>query len=117
MLRIEVVTSEAGFDALREDWDNLLRKGGQFSPFLSHGWFRCCLTTLSRPLNLSILVVRDEARAIGIAPFQLYDGAVREISARMIGFLTCLDTPFVDFIVEEERREEVLSTIIHYLYS
>ena len=118
MLRLEHITSIVEFETLREEWDAVLRKSGQYSPFLTHGWFRCCLIGNSDHKRLSILVIRDETRrVVGIVPLRYYEGSVREIPARMLGFVSCPDAPFVDVIIERGMEEEVFVTMLRYLYN
>lgn len=66
--------------------------------------------------SLCVLVVRDGADIIGIAPLWRYQDYIRKIPLRKIGFISCPDTPFADFVIEDERRSEVLKVILEYLY-
>src|SRR5690349_20921060 len=108
MLRLEHITSVTDFARLREEWDEILLRSGQYSPFLTHAWFHCCLSGSTEHGELCILLMKEKSgRVVGIVPLRYYEGTVREISARMLGFLSCLDAPFVDVIIEQGWEEEV----------
>ena len=117
MLTIEEITSENQFREVRPVWKNLLEKERIQSPFLSHDWFECCLAGYGRGKGIFTLVVRDGATVVGITPFWRYQETVRGIDVRKIGFITCPDTPYADFIISVRYRKEVLKTILHYLHT
>lgn len=115
MLTVEIIRSEAEFAALKPEWNDLLEQSGQSSPFLSHEWFSCCLEGFSQGRELYIHAVRERGTLLGIAPLWLYDEASRWIPARQIGFITSLDTPFADFILQKERQQEILIRLLDQL--
>lgn len=106
----------AQFQALQPLWSDLLEKSGQSSPFLSHGWFWCCLTAYGRGKDLFVLVLREGSGVVGIAPFWRYSETVRAIPMRSLGYISGPDTPFADFVLREGRREEALDTLLRNLY-
>jgi hypothetical protein len=62
-------------------------------------------------------VLRDGSDIVGIAPFWQYEGVVREVPTKRIEFILSPDSPFVDFLVRPERRDEVLEALVSYLYT
>lgn len=117
MVIIDDISSEAQFKVLQTKWDDLLRRSGQYSPFLTHDWFRCCFAGYADGRDIFILIVRDGSSMIGVVPLWRYQDTIREIPVRRIGFIVNPDTPFVDFIIQEGRQEEVLKALLHYLYA
>ena len=74
-LRLEIVESDDGFDALQPEWDALVDRMATRSPFVRWDWMRTWWDIHSGEFELCIAVARDVGgRAVGIAPFVLgYD--------------------------------------------
>jgi CelD/BcsL family acetyltransferase involved in cellulose biosynthesis len=108
------VTTREAFDALGDAWSGLAAEIGEGSPFLAHEWFQCCVHAYRDP-ELHVLVVRDGARVIGIAPLWRLVRRQRGLALRQIGFISCPDTPMSDFLIAPERTEEVLAEIVRHL--
>jgi CelD/BcsL family acetyltransferase involved in cellulose biosynthesis len=117
MLSVSTLTSDGQFQSCRAEWEDLLTRSGAYSPFLSHDWFRCCLAGYGEGKELYILRVSDGSELVGLAPFWRHRDSVRGLSVNRIAFITSPDTPFVDFILEKERRHEVLGAIRTYLFT
>jgi len=116
MLAIEEITSGTELIALQADWDNLLKRTGERSPFLTHEWFRSCFAAYSHGKDVFTLAVRDGSNLIGIAPLWRQQHVFRKIPIRKIGFVSCPDTQVADFIVEDSRRSEVLMAFLEYMF-
>ena len=116
MLIVGEITSKDQFEGLQVMWNVLLEESETYSPFLTHDWFKCCLAGYSKEKEIFILIVRDESTVIGIAPLWRFQDVIRGIQVRKIGFITSPDTPFVDLIIQKERRQEILKAILYYLY-
>jgi CelD/BcsL family acetyltransferase involved in cellulose biosynthesis len=116
MLAIEEITSGAQLMALQAGWDNLLKQNGEYSPFLTYDWFRCCVVAHSRGKEMFTLAVKDGSNLIGIAPLWRQRDVFRKIPIRKIGFMSCPDTQMADFIVEDGRRSEVLMAFLDYMF-
>lgn len=117
MLHVDEITSQSEFLALEADWRLLLQSTGQPSIFLSHDWFRCCLGAYADEKKLFVLRVRDAGRTVGIAPMWRYRDTVRTLPVRRIGFISAPDTALADFIVQHDRRLEVIGAVLHYLHA
>jgi len=59
---------------------------------------------------------KEHSTILGIAPFWCYQDTIRHIPVTRIGFISCSDTPHVDLIVSDRRREEVLNAVINHLF-
>ena len=116
MLTVEEIISKDSFKDICTLWEGLLKETESHSIFLSHDWFWSCLTGFSKGKEISTLIIRHGKSVIGIAPLWSYQDTVRGIEVRKYEFITSPDTPFVDFIIHKERREEVLEVIIRHLY-
>ena len=84
MLIIEEVISHDQFKEIKGFWNNLLDKSMYYSPFLTHDWFQCCLEGFADGRNLFILVIKDGADMIGIAPLWRYRDTIRGIQVHKI---------------------------------
>jgi CelD/BcsL family acetyltransferase involved in cellulose biosynthesis len=115
MLRVDEIISKTRFQSLHAEWNDLLEKSGQYSPFLAHEWFGCCLAGYGGTKDIFILLVSEGSRVVGIAPLWRYQDSARGISVRKAGFITTPDTPFVDFIIHREHRYEVFRTLVDHL--
>ena len=114
-LIIDELTLKDKFKTIKESWDRLLEKSYNPSLFLSHEWFESCINSYSTKKNLLILLIKDRAELIGIAPFWQYHDVIRKVPVSKLEFITSHDTPFVDFIIKKERQEEVNKAIVHHL--
>jgi CelD/BcsL family acetyltransferase involved in cellulose biosynthesis len=98
MLEIEEIRSPSEFGRIRGEWHDLQNSAGATSVFLSHGWFEVCAASLAADQQLLILLVREEGRLVGGAPFVKQRSHVRRMPIREIRFLENPLTPFVDFL-------------------
>ena len=115
-LTVEEIRDNSHWASLKGPWEQLLQDSEIQDPFLSFEWFDCCLRAFQEKKQLLVLVVKDDATILGVAPFWCFQDTVRQIPVTRIGFISCLDTPFVDFIVSNQRREEVLKAIFTHLF-
>jgi hypothetical protein len=67
--------------------------------------------------ELLVLLVSEGNELLGIAPLWRYVDVSRRIPIKRISFITSPDTPFVDFIAQPDKREQILQTIIKYLHT
>ncbi|WNM63978.1 GNAT family N-acetyltransferase [Candidatus Nitrospira neomarina] len=114
MIQVEPISTKCDFLTLHDEWEHLLERSEQYSPFLTHEWFQCLLEQYENPPPLYILTVRDGPKLLGIAPLWRTERYVRGIPVKQMEFITNQDTPLVDFIVEKENQRQVLSAILEY---
>jgi CelD/BcsL family acetyltransferase involved in cellulose biosynthesis len=69
-LDVEVLTDEAGFDAIKADWDELLSESNQRVYFLRWSWNRCWWQTHAPANSRLYLIVCHDAggKLVGLAP-------------------------------------------------
>jgi CelD/BcsL family acetyltransferase involved in cellulose biosynthesis len=69
MLSTAIVDTTSGFDALRGEWDELLRNSASNNLFLTWDWLRTWWEHLPEDRSLHIVTVRDkDARLVALAP-------------------------------------------------
>jgi len=67
-LSVSDITTDHGFDLLREDWNRLVDRLDVPSPFQSWEWCRAWWKHFGSGHRLRIVVFRDEGEIVGIAP-------------------------------------------------
>ena len=67
-LRLDVITDDAGFDALRSAWERVLVRSSDRSVFLTWEWARTWWRHYGRRDRLHIVTVSDGADVVAIAP-------------------------------------------------
>jgi CelD/BcsL family acetyltransferase involved in cellulose biosynthesis len=123
-LRIEKVTEEKAFEALREEWNQLLENSTSNTLTLTHEWLSTWWEVFGEGRELYILVVRDEERLVGIAP--MLKRTVQHYGVlpfRRIEFLASgeeetdeICSEYLDFILLRGRETEALDVMLHYIY-
>jgi CelD/BcsL family acetyltransferase involved in cellulose biosynthesis len=100
-LRIETITTTAGFAALRSEWDNLLTRSGG-SVFQSWEWLHTWWQHLGRG-RLWILALRRGPELRGLAPLFVarYPGTL----LRRVGFLGTGAADYLQFLVDADIQE------------
>lgn len=69
MLSVETVETFAGFRALEPAWNGLLAESGGDIPLMRHEWFACCWRSMGEDTRMLVLLVKENGRLVGIAPF------------------------------------------------
>ncbi|MBN2366695.1 MAG: GNAT family N-acetyltransferase [Calditrichaeota bacterium] len=105
------------FYKLEAGWKALGDKCEYYNPFLSYDWFKCILETYLKDKELMILACYSGDKVLAIAPFWRYDSRMYKIKFKNIEFITCPDTPFVDFIIKSGYREACIEAFFDYLYT
>jgi CelD/BcsL family acetyltransferase involved in cellulose biosynthesis len=109
---IERIEDEAGFAALRGEWDDLLRRSTTETPFLTWEWLYTWWRCLGRGLKPHLLAVRSEGRLVALAPMALRGWEPRRL--RLFGSACLLGSPLtsanpgsddLDFIVDSAHPE------------
>ncbi len=127
-MRIERVTEDSQFSALKEEWNHLLGQSETNEITLTWEWLHTwweAFRDASR--SLLILTVREmDGRLIGIAPLQVQILQPYRFlpQIRQLAFLASGETPYdetcsdyLNFILLRGREREVLSAIVNYLFS
>ena len=115
-LTVEEISDNDNWELLKDPWEQFVQDSEIKDPFLTYEWFDCCVRSFQEKKKLFVLLVKDHSTILGIAPFWRSQDTIRQIPVTRVGFISCLDTPFVDFIVSNHHREEVLKAIFTHLF-
>lgn len=112
-MTVEVFESEAGFEALRGEWNDLLHRSPTDTLFLRWEW-QSLWWKAYHPGSLFIAAVRDDGGAlVGIAPWFIDTTSPDERVVRGIG---CVDvTDYVDIIFDAAHAEAVMAALADLL--
>lgn len=110
---VEVYESEAGFEALRSEWNELVRRSPTDTLFLTWEW-QSLWWQAYHPGELLIATIRDDnGTLVGIAPWFIDTTAPDERVVRGIG---CIDvTDYVDIIFDPAHGEAVMAALADLL--
>lgn len=109
ILKAERIQEYAKFFRLKEEWNRLLSRSGQNSPFFTHQWFDAWWKSFGKDKELKILLVRDERDdLIGLAPLM--------VSERGLFFMASQEvTDYCDFISLKKNREKFYQFLLGWL--
>jgi CelD/BcsL family acetyltransferase involved in cellulose biosynthesis len=110
-----IESSIAQISQIESRWRDLCGESGADSPFLTPDWFGCCIAGYGNARKLRIVSIEDSGRLEGIAPLWYSDCRMRGIPLRQLGFIDCPDSPFVDMVVRDERRQDVLDLMLKHI--
>jgi CelD/BcsL family acetyltransferase involved in cellulose biosynthesis len=103
---------ESGFEALREEWNDLLARSRFNTIFLTWEWQTTWWQHLGRERGpLYILAARDNGRLVAIAP--LY---VSEDAGKVVQVVGCIEvSDYLDLIIEAGREKAVYADLLRWL--
>jgi CelD/BcsL family acetyltransferase involved in cellulose biosynthesis len=96
---VEVVSEHAALLRLQPIWDDLVERAGIEHPFLSHHWVSTWWECFGAGKELRILLVRDGASVVAIAPLMRSEARMYGVPVRRLGSLYNPHVPRCDFIV------------------
>jgi len=115
---MERIGDVSGFEALRDEWNELLRASDSDCLFLTWEWLFTWWKHLAGDRKLAILAVRCGGRLVALAPFGLRPPSLwRRRPLGVLEFLGngCVGSDYLDFIVrtgyESEAREAFASRL------
>lgn len=93
---VERITSYERFVGTKKDWNTLLSRSGQNSPFLSHQWFDAWWQCFGQDGELEILFFWDGQDSLaGIAPLMISGAVLRFMASHEVtdycDFISCVD--------------------------
>src|SRR3954469_22135119 len=97
--RVEVVSDRAALPGLKPEWDELVARADVEHPFLSHEWICTWWECFGTGKELHVLLVRDGAKLVGIAPLMRSETRMYGLRVRRLGTLYNPHVPRSDFIV------------------
>lgn len=114
-MKIEIYTDLSGFDALAEEWNDLLKRSAFDTLFLTWEWQRTWWEYLGGG-DLFLVTMRDDQGGLaGIAPLYRTVSASGEKKLTIVG---CVDvSDYLDIIVAQGREREVYSALLNHLDS
>jgi len=115
---IKTIEDAAGFCALREEWDELLKASASNSFFLTWEWLYPWWKHLSGDRKLRIITLRSDGELIAIAPLASRRGRLaRLVPFRAFEFLGAdrLASDYLDLIIKRGREAEALQALGDYL--
>lgn len=119
MLSIRVVSTLEEFGRLAAQWDRLLEETSSNNIFLTWEWLYTWAKHYMGENKLFILLASEGDRIVGIAPLYIRKVVPYQIfNLRQLEFLGTGEacSSYLDFIIEERKRKQVLHKIYHYLY-
>ena len=115
---VERIADVSGFEALRDEWSELLRASDSDCLFLTWEWLFTWWKHQAEDRQLSILTVRSEGRLDALAPFCLRPASLsgrRPLQALEFLGNGCVGSDYLDFIVrrgcELEARQAFASAL------
>lgn len=82
-MRLDHVSDESSFAALRDEWDALLGDSGQDGPFLKHAWLSAWWESFGQGSTLAVVTARDDdGRLLGVLPM------ARSLAGRVVPYRT-----------------------------
>jgi CelD/BcsL family acetyltransferase involved in cellulose biosynthesis len=114
-VRTQVYTDAAGFAALREEWNPLLRHSASDTIFLTWEWQSTWWEHLGEG-QLYLLAMRtDGGRLVGIAPLYL---TTSDDGLKALSIVGCRDvSDYLDLIAASGQEEKVHSALLDWLES
>jgi CelD/BcsL family acetyltransferase involved in cellulose biosynthesis len=113
--RVEVLSDTEALMRLHREWDELLARTQTDHPFLSHAWIASWWQCFGDDKSLHILLVRDGARLVGVAPLMRCEKRMYGMRVRCLQTLYNPHTPRFDFIVAPQEAESVYRSIWRHL--
>ncbi len=111
-LELTFYPDEAGFRALREEWNALLRRSRTETIFLTWEWQTAWWRCLGAPRGpLVLLAAREAGRLIGILPLYLTTEGAHTL--QVVGCIEVAD--YLDLIVEAGQEEPVYRAFLDWL--
>lgn len=111
MLTVEKIDHWDAFTALKDEWQELLAQCPHRTPFLTHDWMTIWWKHFGVGKELCVLVLREQGRAVLIAPMMKYWGQFYErlltIPVLVIDTMANYHSNRVDWVYAELRHEYV----------
>jgi CelD/BcsL family acetyltransferase involved in cellulose biosynthesis len=122
-LSVEMVTDNAGFDRLREQWNALADRMVPSSPMLSWEWLRLWWSHFRGANRLQIVTFVRDGTVVGIAPFQERRIGVGPLAIRMLKPIGWEDygnqglTEQLELLFPPEHKAELMAELAIWLAS
>ncbi len=114
-ISVTAVTDDAGFAALREQWNDLADVAETGTVFLRHEWFDAAWQWLAKDCERLILLVKRADRLVGIWPLVTRRRTQRKIGITAVEFMAVPDTQVCDTICAPQDHAVVVGALFEYL--
>jgi CelD/BcsL family acetyltransferase involved in cellulose biosynthesis len=111
MIKTTVIDNTQEFVDLHDAWSTLVNSSASDCVFLTHEWLFTWWKHMSGGRDLSIIVVRDDDKLIGILPLVRRAAQYARMMPRVAEFLGSgvIGSDYLDAIIEKGREPEVLA--------
>ncbi len=103
--RVTIIRDYEQFVSLENEWNDAVQRARISHPFLRHEWVRTWWDCFAADRQLHIVIVRDDARIVGIAPLMRESAIVYGLPVRRLALLANDHTPRTDFLVAGNENE------------
>jgi CelD/BcsL family acetyltransferase involved in cellulose biosynthesis len=114
-MRIDCISDEALFLALRDEWNAVAGQCRDPSPFVRHEWFEAAWRWRRESADLRVLTVRDGADLVAVWPLCTERRKVAGFSVRVLTFITVPDSQLADVVASPERVDDAVAALGRYL--
>jgi CelD/BcsL family acetyltransferase involved in cellulose biosynthesis len=104
-LQVETITDTDGLVRIEPEWKQLLAESEIEHPFLTPEWITAWWKAFGAGRKLHVLVVREQGRAVAIAPLMTSRGRLYGLPVRRLETIANDHTPRAGFIVASGRAE------------
>jgi CelD/BcsL family acetyltransferase involved in cellulose biosynthesis len=104
-LQVETISDTEGLQRLEPEWKELLLESDVEHPFLTPEWIAAWWKAFGTGRKLHVLVVREQGRAVAIAPLMTSRGRLYGLPVRRLETIANDHTPRAGFLVASGRRE------------
>jgi len=101
--------------AMRDEWNDLLDRSATPTIYQTWEWNDAWWRSFGSGKRLRLLQVRDNGALVGIAPF--YVSRHLKLPLRRLALLGTGPSDYLDIIVQDENRHQIILTVIKYLSS
>jgi CelD/BcsL family acetyltransferase involved in cellulose biosynthesis len=107
---IQVIRDADGFDALADDWDDLVDRCAASTPFQSHAWLSSWWSSYGKPGDLRLLTIRQNGVLVAAAPLMLR----RLPTPRYVAVGSGL-SDFLDVLLDDDLAEQLAPALARAL--
>lgn len=116
-MTVDCIQDDRGFQALRTEWQDLLRESDADNPFLTWEWLHSWWTHAGTAGALRLIVVRDEDTTVAIAPFRLVSAPLYWFSRLEFLGTGEAGSDYLDVIARRGSEATAIESIAHFLES
>ncbi len=113
-MQITVISNYDEFLGLEDAWKNVFERCDTDNIFISWEWCSLWWKHFGRNQRLMILVIKDRAETVGIAPLMSAGGNFFSLGKPVISFMGGELADYIDFLVLRNNKE-VIMTIMDFL--